>query len=49
MESTVGALVAGLSCYDLKLNFSDNATQVSVHLSERTGLIEEHFNDVVSK
>ena len=42
-------LVAGINCYDLTLNFSDNATLVSVDLSERTGLIEEHFNGVVSK
>jgi hypothetical protein len=42
-------LVSGINCYDLTLNISDNATRVSVDLSERTGLNEEHFNGVVSK
>jgi len=42
-------LVTGINCYDLTLNFSDNATRVSVDLSERTGLIEEQFTGVVSK
>ena len=40
-------LVAGINCYDLKLNFSDNATRVSVDLIERTGLIEEQFSGVL--
>ena len=42
-------LVAGINCYDLKFNFSNDARQVSVDLNERTGLIEEQFNGVVSK
>jgi hypothetical protein len=41
-------LVAGINCYDIKLNFSE-MPQVSVDLLERTGLIEEHFNGTISK
>jgi CubicO group peptidase (beta-lactamase class C family) len=42
-------LVSGINCYDLKLNFSEDATRVSVDLNERTGLIEEKFSGAVSK
>jgi hypothetical protein len=42
-------LVARINCYDLKFKFSEDAKQVSVDLSERTGLNEEQFNGMIAK